>query len=88
MIRAAFDQGLVDEEIINLKSVERIYEQGGEIFEPARPWFEEYSESYLEEHSLQERKASTPQVEFPLAHQLSVVWASVSRGNSPQGPIR
>ena len=65
MIRATFDQGLIDEEIINLKSVERIYEQGGEIFEPARPWFEEYSESYLEEHSLQEQKASTPQVEFP-----------------------
>jgi SEC-C motif len=65
MIRSAFEEDLIDDNIVDLEDVEETYNQGGETYEPAAPWFEEYSESFLAEQSGRERMARTPLVQFP-----------------------
>ena len=65
MIRSAFEEDLIDDNIVDLEDVEETYNQGGETYEPAPPWFEEYSESFLAEQSGRERMARTPLVQFP-----------------------
>ncbi len=65
MIQSAFDDDLIDESIVDRKTAWKIYDRGGETYQPNAPWLEEYSESYLEEQSSRERLARTPQVQFP-----------------------
>jgi hypothetical protein len=65
MIQSAFDEDLIDEDIIGRKTAWKIYDRGGETYQPNAPWLEEYSESYLEEQSSRERLARTPKVQFP-----------------------
>ena len=54
-----------DDNVVDLEVVEETYNQGGETYEPAAPWFEEYSERFLAEQSDRERMARTPLVQFP-----------------------
>ncbi len=65
MIQSAFDEELIDEEIIDRKTEKEIYERGGEIYDPDPAWFDQYSDSYEEEQRDRESMASTPQVRFP-----------------------
>ena len=65
MIQSAFDEDLIDEDIVDRKTAWKIYDRGGETYQPNAPWLEEYSASYLEEQSARERLARTPQVQFP-----------------------
>ena len=68
MIQSAFDDGLVDDEVVSTRTVSEIYSQGGEIYDPPPPWFEQYSARYREEEkdrSERERIASMPPMEFP-----------------------
>src|SRR5271166_2200740 len=65
MIQSAFDEDLVDEGIVDRKTAWKIYDRGGETYQPNAPWVEEYSASYLEEQSDREWMARTPQVQFP-----------------------
>jgi hypothetical protein len=65
MIRSAFEEDLIDDNIVDLEVVEETYNQGGETYEPAAPWFEDYSESFLAEQSDRERMARTSLVQFP-----------------------
>ena len=65
MIQSAFDEDLIDEGIVDRKTAWKIYDRGGETYQPNAPWVEEYSASYLEEQSDRERMARTPQVQFP-----------------------
>ena len=65
MIQSAFDEDLIDESIVDRETAWKIYDRGGETYQPNAPWLEEYSASYLEEQSSRERLARTPQVQFP-----------------------
>ena len=65
MIRSAFEEDLIDDNIVDLEIVEETYNQGGGTYEPAAPWFEEYSERFLAVQSDRERMARTPLVQFP-----------------------
>ncbi len=86
MIQSAFDEDLVDEGIVDRKMEREIYEDGGENYEPNAPWFEQYSESYLEEQSYQESMASTPQVQFP--SRTSYPDFSPGRKEAPPAPVQ
>ena len=84
MLQSAFDEDLIDESIIDRKTAWQIYDEGGETFGPNTPWFQEYSESYLEEQSDRERLARTPQVQFPSR----TSYPSFSPGRKEAPPAR
>ena len=86
MLQSAFDEDLIDESIIDRKTAWQIYDEGGETFGPNTPWFQEYSESYLEEQSDRERLARTPQVQFP--SRTSYPSFSPGRKEAPPAPIQ
>jgi len=86
MIQSAFDEDLIDEGIVDRKTEKDIYDQGGEIYEPNEPWFEQYSESFLEERSYRERMARTPEVQFP--SRTSYPSFSPARNEAPRAPIQ
>ncbi|MGD0040509.1 MAG: SEC-C metal-binding domain-containing protein, partial [Isosphaeraceae bacterium] len=84
MIQSAFDEDLIDEDIVDRKTAWKIYDRGGETYQPNAPWFEEYSASYLEEQSYRERMARTPQVQFPSR----TSYPSFSPGRKEAPPAR
>ncbi len=86
MLQSAFDEDLIDESIIDRKTAWQIYDEGGETFGPNTPWFQEYSESYLEEQSDRERLARTPQVQFP--SRTSYPSFSPGRKEAPPAPTQ
>ena len=60
MRRASFERGSSTPE-----EVDKLYEAGGEVYEPPPPWLESYKE-HLEEHKKsEERMARMPEVSFP-----------------------
>jgi|GEM_PF-1449578 len=65
MIQSAFDDGLMEEWIIDPDSVRDTYDKGGKTYGLKAPWLEDYSASHLEETRARERLARTPQVQFP-----------------------
>jgi hypothetical protein len=86
MIKSAFDEGLIAEEIVDRGSAWQIYDQGGETYPPNEPWLEQYSECYLQEQSDRERMARTPQVEFP--SRASYPDFSLTRNEAPRTPVQ
>jgi hypothetical protein len=86
MIQSAFDENLVDESIVDRETERKIYDGGGQIYQPNEPWFEEYSEWYFEEQSYRERLASTPQVQFP--SRTSYPDFSPGRKEAPPAPVQ
>jgi hypothetical protein len=65
MVRAAFEEGMIDEWIADWESLERDFRTGGRASYLHPPWLEYYSGSYSEHMSYLERKARSPQVESP-----------------------
>ena len=86
MIQSAFDEDLIDEDIVGRKTAWKIYDRGGETYQPNAPWLEEYSASYLEEQSARERLARTPQVQFP--SRTSYPSFSPARDEAPPASIQ
>ncbi len=86
MIQSAFDEDLIDESILDRKTAKEIYENGGEIYEPDPPWFEQYSESYDEEQRYRESMARTPQERFP--SRTSYPDFSPGRKEAPPAPTQ
>ena len=65
MIQEAFDQGLIEPEIVDAEAVDRLYASGGNELGFETTWLEDYRESYDEELRYREQMRSLPPIRFP-----------------------
>ena len=65
MIQEAFDQGLIQPEIVDAEAVDRLYASGGNELGFETTWIEDYRASYDEELRYREQVRSLPPIRFP-----------------------
>ena len=65
LVVSAAEEGLIHDGELFPEVVGDVFEAGGEIYESAPPWLEDYKQSLVEQRESDARLARMPQVEFP-----------------------
>lgn len=87
LLRSAFDEGLIDDSIIELKDVEAAYREGGRISSPRRGWLENYRDLYADHRRSQRELAEMQPLDFP-SRTSYPSFDRVERNTPPAAPVR